>query len=67
MQDTNTQRDRRSFEQYVAEMEGFLTRTFGVKAGSSEIAMAREYHARGRSPEYCAWAIVRFNRMRIKP
>jgi hypothetical protein len=29
--------------------------------------MAREYHANGRSPQYCAWAIVRFNRMRIKP
>jgi len=68
MQNTNETPDRRiPFDQYVAEMQGFLTKQFGLKAGSGGIDMARDYYARGRSPEYCAFAIARYARIRIEP
>ncbi|MGB3539097.1 MAG: hypothetical protein WBA42_13130 [Mesorhizobium sp.] len=54
-------RDRIPFEQYVAEMQGFLTREFGIRAGADGIRLARDYHAKGRSPQFCAWALARMN------
>ncbi|MBZ9701586.1 MULTISPECIES: hypothetical protein [unclassified Mesorhizobium] len=62
MQKTD-KRERIPFDQYVAEMQGFLTRQFGVRAGADGIRLARDYHAKGRSPQFCAYALARMNHL----
>ena len=59
MQSSKNNRDRIPFDQYVAEMQGFLTREFGIRAGADGIRIARAYHAQRRSPQFCAWALAR--------
>ncbi len=63
MQNTTGGRSRISFEQYVAELQGVLTRQFGIRAGADGISMARDYHAKGRSPQFCAFALARKNNL----
>ena len=66
MQTTTKTPDRRiPFEQYVAEMQGILTQHFGLKAGAAGYDLAREYYARGRSPEFCAFAIARYAHIKL--
>ena len=60
MQNTNKSPDRRrSFEQYFGEMEGYLTRQFGLRAGSKGYDLACDYYSKGRSAEFCAYALAR--------
>lgn len=59
MQSTKNDRQRIPFDQYVAEMQGYLTRQFGIRAGADGISVARDYYARGRSPQFCAWVLAR--------
>ncbi|WP_095085301.1 hypothetical protein [Mesorhizobium sophorae] len=63
MQNTKNERERIPFDQYVAEMQGFLTRQFGIRAGADGISIARDYHAKGRSPQFCAYALARLNNL----
>jgi hypothetical protein len=67
MQNTKSERDRILFDQYVAEMQDFLTRHFGIRAGVDGISMARDYHAKGRSPQFCAYAVARMNNLIKSP
>jgi hypothetical protein len=68
MQNTNKAPDRRRpFEQYVGEMEGYLTRQFGLKAGGRGYDLAREYYSQGRSAEFCAYAFARAAGMKFGP
>ena len=55
------------FDQYVAEMQGFLRREFGIRAGADGIGIARQYHAQGRSPQFCAYALARMNNLMKGP
>lgn len=55
------------FDQYVAEMQGFLTRQFGIRAGADGIRLARAYYAQGRSPQFCACALARMNGLNKGP
>lgn len=63
MQNNKNERGRVPFEQYVAEMQGYLTRQFGIRAGADDIRIARDYHAKGRSPQFCAYALARLNHL----
>jgi hypothetical protein len=63
MKSTSNDRTRIPFDQYVAEMQGFLTREFGIRAGADGIKIARDYHAHGRSPQFCAWTLARMNNL----
>ncbi len=55
------------FDQYVAEMQGFLTRQFGTRAGADGISLARDYYAKGRSPQFCAYALARTRNLNKGP
>lgn len=67
MQSAKNNRDRIPFDQYVAEMQGFLTREFGIRVGADGIRIARAYHAQGRSPQFCAWALARMSNLIKRP
>jgi hypothetical protein len=64
MKSSKNDRNRIPLDQYVAEMQGFLAREFGIRAGADGIRIARAYHAQGRSPQFCAFALAR---MRLRP
>lgn len=44
---------------YLKEVQGILTSSFGIAAGNASPGIVSEYHAAGRSPNYCAHAIAR--------
>ncbi len=67
MQNNKNGRGRISFDQYVAEMQGFLTRQFGIRAGADGISIARDYHAKGRSPQFCAYVLARMSNLNKGP
>ena len=48
-----------AFNDYVSQVQGFLTSRFGVVANARGLALVAEYYARGRSPYFCAWALAR--------
>jgi hypothetical protein len=52
-----------AFNDYVAQVQGFLTSQFGVVANARGLALVSEYYARGRSPYFCAWALARHDRL----
>lgn len=54
--------DTVAFNQYVREVQGYLTSHFGMAANPAIIRLAAEYFARGRSPACCACALARNNR-----
>jgi hypothetical protein len=52
-----------AFNDYVAQVQGFLTSRFGVVANARGLALVADYYARGRTPYFCAWALARHDRL----
>ena len=64
MQTIKHHRDSAAFNEFVKQVQGFLTARFGVAANHYGIALVADYFARGRTPAYCAWALARHDRLR---